>query len=183
MKSILALFFALAAAPAAKADPVNLPDNIKTAFSKAGLPLQREKRRPRPFTLTALDGASVSLDSLKGKVVFLNFWATWCPPCREEMPSMEALYQKFRSKGLEIVACDIMENKERVEKFMRDKNINFQALLDSDGRVSRTYGVQGIPVTFILDRDGMIILSAVGGRDWNSPPISAAFEALLSYGQ
>lgn len=183
-KMIQSLLFVCAAftpAPAGAA-PQDAPEHIVKAFAQAGIPLQRERRRPAALLLKTLDGVEVSLEQLKGKVVFLNFWATWCPPCRAEMPSMEALYQKFRGGGLEVLACDVGENAGAVRQFIDKNNLSFPVLLDSSGSVSGHYGVQGIPATFIIDRGGMIILSTVGGRNWNSPAVQAAFEALLQNG-
>jgi thiol-disulfide isomerase/thioredoxin len=165
------------------AEPLALPEEIKAAFRKAGLPLAREKRRPAAFALKSLDGKTVNLNDYAGKVVFINFWATWCPPCRSEMPSMEALYEKLHGKGFEMLACDIMEDNETVKKYVKDNKLSFPVLFDKTGAVSGKYGVQGIPATFVLDRSGSLILSVVGSRDWNTPQIQAAFEALIEYGK
>ena len=139
----------------------------------------KEKRKAPAWSLKSLDGRTLSLADLKGKVVFLNFWATWCPPCRAEMPSMEALHKRFADEGLEMIACDIMENQSDVKKFISDNKLSFTTLLDSEGKTGNLYGVQGIPATFIIDREGYIILSAVGGRNWNTAAVHEAFEALL----
>jgi thiol-disulfide isomerase/thioredoxin len=80
---------------AVHADPMDVSADVKDAFKKAGMPLLREKRQIKDFTLKTVDGRNLALSQLKGKVVFLNFWATWCPPCRAEMPSMEILYQRY----------------------------------------------------------------------------------------
>ena len=167
---------------AAAADPMDLGENVRQAFSRAGLPLLREKQPVTDFSLKLVDGRTVTLGALKGSVIFLNFWATWCPPCREEMPSMEILYRRFRDKGLELIAVDIMEGDKAVSAFLSDNNLSFPAALDSNGRVSNRYGIQAIPATFIIDRDGKIILYTVGGRNWNTPAIIAAFEELLKSG-
>jgi thiol-disulfide isomerase/thioredoxin len=167
---------------AAAADPMDLGENVRLAFSKAGLPLAREKRAVVDFSLKLVDGGTVSLSGLKGKVVFLNFWATWCPPCREEMPSMEILYRRFRNQGLELLAVDLLENSKTVSAFLADNRLSFPAALDSNGRVGSYYGIQAIPATFIIDRDGKIILYTAGGRNWNTPAVIAAFEELLKSG-
>jgi thiol-disulfide isomerase/thioredoxin len=167
---------------AAAADPMDTGENVKQAFKSAGLPLLREKVPAAGFSLKLVDGRTVTLDALRGRVVFLNFWATWCPPCREEMPSMEILYRRFRDQGLEFIAVDIMENGKTVSAFLADNNLSFPAALDSNGRVSNGYGVQAIPATFIVDRDGKIILYTVGGRRWDTPAIIAAFGELLESG-
>jgi len=158
------------------------PSGTAKAFNEAGLRLLNSKVSPRDFSLSLLEGETKSLSSYKGKVVFLNFWATWCGPCRVEMPSMEALYNKFRDKGLEILAVNSGEDQATVRSFMKNEGFSFPALLDLDGRVSANYGVQAIPTTFLIDRDGMIILRLVGSIDWGTPKIHAALESLLSNG-
>jgi peroxiredoxin len=176
--TVFVLLFPLVAA----ADPADPGENVRQAFNRAGLPLLREKAPVTDFSLKLVDGRTVTLDALKGKVVFLNFWATWCPPCREEMPSMEILYRRFRDQGLELIAVDIMESSKAVSAFLSDNDLSFPAALDANGRVSNRYGIQAIPATFIIDRDGKIILYTVGGRNWNTPAIIAAFEELLKSG-
>ena len=158
------------------------PSGTAKAFSEAGLRLLSTKVSPRNFSLSLLEGETKSLSSYKGKVVFLNFWATWCGPCRVEMPSMEALYKKFSDKGLEILAVNCGEDQAAVRSFMKNEKLSFPALLDLDGRVSQNYGIQAIPTTYLIDRDGMIILRLVGSIDWNTPKIHAALESLLSNG-
>jgi peroxiredoxin len=153
--------------------------SISAAFAKAGLPLLKDNRQPRDFTLKTLDGRSLTLSQLKGKVVFLNFWATWCPPCRAEMPSMEALYQQFKDAGLEVVAVDLQESVAEVKAFIADNKLTFPVALDTSGNVGNNYNTQSIPATYIIDRDGKILAQAVGSRNWNTPAITAAFQALL----
>jgi thiol-disulfide isomerase/thioredoxin len=182
--STAAVFFATAllfCACTAKAQSA-APSGTAKAFDEAGLRLLSSKVSPRNFSLSLLEGETKSLSSYKGKVVFLNFWATWCGPCRVEMPSMEALYNKFSDKGLEILAVNSGEDQATVRSFMKNEGFSFPALLDLDGRVSANYGIQAIPTTFLIDRDGMIILRLVGSIDWNTPKIHAALESLLSNG-
>ncbi|GHV76545.1 thioredoxin [Spirochaetia bacterium] len=186
MKRILLIAFVLLAPSIAFADPMDLPAAVKDAFSKAGLPVLREKRLPKDFTLNTVNatgGNRITLSGLKGKVVFLNFWATWCPPCRAEMPSMEILHQRFQNDGLVFLSVDIMESSEEVQKFLTKNKLTFTTTLDTNGSVSDDYNIQAIPTTYIIDRDGKIIISSVGGRNWNTPGMIAAFEALLRNGQ
>jgi len=158
----------------------NTQDSSLTAlFENAGLRLLRETVSARDFTLSTAEGESFTLSALQGKVVFLNFWATWCGPCREEMPSMEALYQRFKDQGLEILAVNIIEKPDEVLDFMEHYKLSFPVPLDRDGAVGAAYGVQGIPTTFLINREGKIILRLVGTLDWDSPKIHAAFESLL----
>jgi thiol-disulfide isomerase/thioredoxin len=153
--------------------------NVQAAFKKAGIPLFDKKRPIVDFTLPLLDGNTVQLSGLHGKVVFLNFWATWCPPCRAEMPSMEALYQHFKGKGLEFLAVDIMEDRDEVADFVNTNKFSFPIAVDTDGRASGNYSTGYVPTTFIIDKDGAIIAVTVGGKNWNTPAVIAAFEALL----
>jgi DsbE subfamily thiol:disulfide oxidoreductase len=158
------------------------PSGTAKAFDDAGLRLLKERVPPRDFSLSLLEGETKSLSSYKGKVVFLNFWATWCGPCRIEMPSLEALYNKFSDKGLEILAVNCREDQATVSSFLKNEGFTFPVLLDLNGRVSLNYGIQAIPTTFLIDRDGMIILRLVGSTDWDTSKINAALESLLSNG-
>jgi thiol-disulfide isomerase/thioredoxin len=153
--------------------------DVQKSFKDAGLPVQSRRISPIDFTLPLLNTGSQKLSALKGKVVFLNFWATWCGPCRLEMPSMENLYSRFKDQGLEILAVNSGEGRNDVASFMKSNKLNFPAALDESGAISRQYGVQAIPTTFIIDREGEIISRVVGSLDWNNPKIIAAFEMLL----
>ncbi|MBI2878619.1 MAG: TlpA family protein disulfide reductase, partial [Candidatus Rokubacteria bacterium] len=115
---------------------------------------------PRPvpeFTLKDLAGRAVSLRDLRGRIVFLNFWATWCPACRDEMPSMERLHREFGDQGLVLLAVNFQERRETVAAFMREHGLTFRTLLDPDAAVSDQYGVRFIPTTVILDREGRML--------------------------
>jgi peroxiredoxin len=160
-----------------------IPQDVQAAFTKAGIPMLRNLTPIINFTAPLLNGKNVSLRSLKGKVVFLNFWATWCPPCRQEMPSMEVLYQHFKDQGLEFLAVDIQEEKSDVAAFMEKYGLNFPTAIDASGDISSKYGIRSIPTTFIIDRQGIILAAAVGGRNWDTPEMFAAFETLLKNGQ
>ena len=179
---LLAAVLLLFSACTAKAQSAAPSGTTAKAFNEAGLRLLSSKVSPRDFSLSVLEGETKSLSSYKGKVVFMNFWATWCGPCRSEMPSMESVYKKFSDKGLEILAVNCAEDKATVSSYMKDEGFTFPALLDLDGRVSLNYGVQSIPTTFLIDRDGMIVMRLVGSIDWDSPKIHAALESLLSNG-
>jgi peroxiredoxin len=167
-------------AEAQRADRTVAPE-IRAAFSRARISVLRAKTPAPDFTAPRPEGGQARLSGLRGKVVFLNFWATWCPPCREEMPSMEALYRRFRGRGLEFLAVDIQEDPEEVSAFMGEHGLSFPAALDRAGRISAEYGVRGIPTTFIIDREGNIIASAVGGRDWNTQAVVDALELLIAH--
>jgi peroxiredoxin len=130
--------------------------------------LQRKDGAQAPdFTLEALDGQAISLRDFKGKVVFLNFWATWCPPCKAEMPAMEQLYRKFKEKGLVVVAVNQYDEKGKVMRFVADGGYTFPVPLDSEGVASDKYKVRFLPITFIIDREGKLIGQVVGMRQWD----------------
>ena len=134
----------------------------------------------RDFVLEEIHGNKVSFSALRGKVVVLNFWATWCPPCRTEMPSMERLYRELKGSGLALLAVAVKENKKQVADFMRDFGLSFPALLDTDGRVSRSYGTVGLPNTYLIDRKGRLIGHKPGSRDWGTANTVEFFRKLLT---
>lgn len=115
------------------------------------------------FTLTDLDGKSWTLQSLHGKVVLVNFWATWCPPCRKEMPDLDALYRKFKDKGLVVLAISD-EEMVKVKPFLADRNLGFPILLDPGRKVNELFHVDGIPKTFIYDREGKLAAQSIDMR-------------------
>ena len=131
------------------------------------------------FELESLHGEKIRLSGLNGKVIFLNFWATWCGPCRAEMPSMQKLSDRFLEKGLEIVAVDLQERKETVREFAEEFGLSFHVLLDTTGEVGAIYGARSIPTTYIVDRQGNVVAGTIGGREWDTPELLAYFEALL----
>jgi thiol-disulfide isomerase/thioredoxin len=154
------------------------PDAVK-AFQDAGVPFLRQPVDSRNFTLSILDGQSTTLTAYRGKVVILNFWATWCSPCREEMPSMEILYKRFKNNGLEILAVDGGEDEATVQQFVRNGSYTFPVLMDKNGMVNYVYGIQAIPTSFIIDREGKILIRIIGSIRWDTPEIIKAFDALL----
>ena len=123
---------------------------------------------PAPdFSLPMLNGDVVSLGDYRGKVVFLNIWATWCPPWREEMPDMEKLSQKMKGEDFEILAVSIDANgAEVVAPFMKKNKLTFPALLDPKGITKGLYGITGVPETYIIDKQGNIVTRVVGPREW-----------------
>jgi peroxiredoxin len=126
--------------------------------------------RAPDFRLMDLHGKAVSLSDYQGKVVLLNFWATWCGPCRVEMPAMEALYRSMQSKGLEILAVSVDQEGTAVTRpFQEALGLSFPILHDQDYQVGLTYGARTLPMTFAIDRKGIIRQLVFGSRDWNSP--------------
>ena len=108
------------------------------------------------FQLPGLDGQMVSLSDFRGKVVLLNFWATWCGPCRAEMPFLQQVHEERSGEGLVILAVNIGESQSEVEEFMESLNLSFLTVLDTSQKVARQYNIRGIPTTFFIDKDGVI---------------------------
>ena len=123
------------------------------------------KIKAADFKLKDLEGKELSLSDLKGKKVFLNFWATWCPPCRAEMPEIEKLYQETKDSNLVIVAVEIGEPLDNVKSFIDSNKYSFKVLLDSDQSVASEYGITSIPTSFFIDVDGNIISKNVGAMN------------------
>ena len=142
-------------------------------------PGQRDVEAPE-FALAGLTGNRIRLSDHRGHVVLLNFWATWCPPCRAEMPSMEKLYQAYRDRGLVILAISgDRAGTQVVESFVEELGLTFLIVLDPAGEVFAQYGVPGLPTSYLLDRRGRIVSAEAGARDWNSKAARQVVEALL----
>lgn len=132
-----------------------------------GLAMGEKPDYPPAFILPDLSGKPVSLADHKGKTIFLNFWAVRCPPCREEMPSMQKLHEKLGGKDLIILAVALdEEGKAKVKPFIEKGGYTFKILLDPEGRVASKYNVWNIPTTFIIDKKGKVVRRVVGPRDW-----------------
>jgi len=130
------------------------------------------------FSLPDLKGEMQSLP--KGEVILLNFWATWCPPCRKEIPSMAELHDKYASKGLKVIAVSVDKRSDDLSKFVAEYRMPFQVLHDADGAVSRHYGVFRYPESFLIDRDGKVLHHLVGAVEWMSAPITQTIEKMLN---
>ena len=133
------------------------------------------------FSVKDLEGKEVRLSSLKGKVVMVNFWATWCPPCKEEIPSMMKLNKSMEGKPFQMLAISIDEGgKTAVDKYFKSSGNLLPAYLDTDGAISQGYGITGVPETFILDRNGVIQKKVVGGMDWSSADVNSYLTGLMN---
>ncbi|MGH2650617.1 MAG: peroxiredoxin family protein [Actinomycetota bacterium] len=151
-----------------------------------GTPAQKAEERAEvgflapDFTLPDPSGARVKLSDFRGKkAVFLNFWASWCPSCQEEMPTMETLYREFKPRGLEILAVSIDTRTGDVATFTKMHGVTFPALLDPDQKVFKQYRASKIPTHVLIDRSGVIRAREVGSKDWSRPETWKAIEALL----
>jgi peroxiredoxin len=140
-----------------------------------------KKGEPAPdFTLPDLDQKMVSLSDYKGKVVLLNIWATWCPPCVEEMPSIERLHQELKDQDFEILAVSIdVLGANAVIPFMKKHNLSFPALTDTKGALKNLYQTTGVPESIIIDKQGNIAEKIIGARDWASPGAIRLFRNLI----
>jgi peroxiredoxin len=132
------------------------------------------------FTLPQRPGpGDTSLASLRGQVVLLNFWATWCEPCEREMPAMERLHEKLSPEGLRLVAVSVDETSDVVEQFRTRFGLSFEILWDADKRVANTYQAFKYPETLLIDRDGVVVERYIGPREWDSPLYEARLRRLL----
>ena len=132
-----------------------------------------------PLALRDLAGQPVNLSDFKGKVVLVNFWATWCAPCVEEMPSMQRLQQKVALSGFEVLAVNFQENPTRINDFLKKRPLKLTILRDPDGSVRTAWNVRGFPTSFVLDADHRIRYSVTGDVDWSSPKVEKLIRDLL----
>jgi len=141
---------------------VSLNDpQLAAAFAK--LEADDQRRQQTDFTLTDLRGAKHSLKDLRGKVVLVNFWATWCPPCRKELPDLETLYKRFKDQGLVILAISD-EDAGKVKPFIAARNLQFPILLDPGRKVNELFQIEGIPKSFVYDRSGKLVAQSIDMR-------------------
>lgn len=155
----------------------DLPEPPLTHVMAAVVP----PRAAAGFSLPDLDGKTRTFSEFAGKVVLLNFWASWCPPCRRELPSMQRLYRDLKHRPFVVLACDQQEDADTVFAFTAqlDPAPDFPILLDSKRVASAAYDVPGLPTTFLIDKQGRIVYRAVGGREFDHPAIRALIEPLL----
>ena len=167
---VLALTIAAAVTEAAAADQLAAALGI----------LKANERVEAPNLIgTDPDGNTIRLRDLRGKVVFLNFWATWCIPCRLEMPAMERLYREFKDQGFVVLAVNLQESPSAVRAFTRELKLTFPVMLDPDGKATTAYLVRGLPATYLIDRNQVLMGHAVGAREWDSKEARAYIRALL----
>jgi len=168
--AILFLSWSPMAGAATRADPMQ----------ELGLQAPNEVVAAPEFSLSDLAGKKVQLKALRGNLVFLNFFATWCGPCREEMPGMERLFRAHQDKGFVVLAVNMQESAKTVRPFVQELKLSFPIALDAEGTVSRDYGVRALPVSFLIGRDGRILWRAIGGRDWESAQARKLFAQLVA---
>ena len=134
------------------------------------------------FTLKDMDDNSFSMNSYKGKVVLVNFWATWCPPCRHEMPSIQSLYERYKNKGFAVLAINEWEDGDKVFVYTGQLSTppTFPILFDKKGKVADMFSVKGLPTTVLINKKGQVVYRAIGGRDFNHPEVDKVIRSLLS---
>ena len=157
---------------------INTPRSIENQFDQ-------EKSSPGfiapKFTLRNLQGNFDTLDNYKDQVVILNFWATWCAPCLVEMPFFETLYRRYRSEGLTVLAISIDKgNDSKVQEFVDERGLSFPVLLDESGEAERLYPSVSIPFTYVIDRQGRVVMKVDGAKNWQSKETFEAIEFLLN---
>jgi thiol-disulfide isomerase/thioredoxin len=143
---------------------------------------------PAPqIALNTLDGGKADLAADKGKVVLVNFWATWCEPCKSEMPALQQLADQLGDQPFRLYSVDLQEDPQAIEAFQRQYNLDLYVLLDDDGAVTRTYGVRGLPATFLIDRQGMVRVQRLGPllpggpeTTWSEPWLAEQVRGLLA---
>jgi len=121
------------------------------------------------FTLASESGKTYHLADFRGQVILINFWATWCPPCRREMPSMNRMWQKIKGKGVQVFAVNVGEDADTIFEFLGAYPVSFPLLMDQDGSVVKKYPVTGLPTTYIVNPQGKVVYRAVGSREWDDP--------------
>ena len=139
-------------------------DSPQFSAALAKLQADDEQRQSANFTLTDLQGKSWTLKDLKGKVVLVNFWATWCPPCRKEMPDLDALYNRFKDQGFVILAISEDEETAKVGPYIAEHKITYPILLDPGAKVNKLFEVEGIPKSFVYNRDGQLVAQSIDMR-------------------
>ena len=154
--------------------------SVEGLFKELGIIAPRVRLEAPAFSLTTIDGKRVGLEQFRGRLVVVNFWATFCAPCREEMPSMERLWQRLKGRGLVILAISVDRGSpQRVEEFVEQTGVSFPVLLDPKGKVRREYEIFALPTTYIVGRDGRFLGKVVGERVWDSDGFIELFERLL----
>jgi peroxiredoxin len=142
---------------------------VENAIKELDLIRPSLPKRAEDFAVRTPRGRTFRLSEQRGKIVFINFWATWCPPCREEMPALERLYERTKHAGVEMLAISVDADPGSITPFLGEQPFTFTVGLDPKMSVANTYGVRGLPASFIVDREGNLAAIAFGPRAWDSP--------------
>ena len=146
----------------------------------ADLGFETAKKSARiDFSLATLDGSPRTLKDYEGDFILLNFWATWCAPCRIEMPALEKLHQNLFEQGLRVVGVNLGEETKLIEDFIEKTHITFEVVIDHDLSIGKIYAARSLPMTYVIDPEGIIVARAIGVRDWDSVPMRNMFANLI----
>jgi len=170
---LIAMVTILGAPGASRAEVGDLLERLNLSGYRPGA-------KPPEFNGATADGRTVSLVSLRGKVVLLNFWAAWCLECRPEMPLFEQLHREFTAQGLSVVGINAREETAAIRGYAKDLGLTFPLVLDPRGEINAAYGVIGLPTTFLIGRDGRAVALAVGPREWGSEQARTLIRTLLA---
>ena len=158
---------------------------VRTGGQPAGIGInsvfgevQVEPRAARPFSLTLLSGSQTSLADLRGKVVMIDFWSSWCPPCREEAPTLASVYQQYQARGVVFLGVAIWDSDSEVRKFVQGNGLGYPNGLESRGTIAIDYGVKGIPEKYFVDKNGNIVRKFIGPV--TSEQLSKVLDELLA---
>jgi peroxiredoxin len=181
-KAIIALLASLAlSAASVSAQAEKHPDSwYAEKFRKLGFTYYGKPTTPPDFTALSLGGAPAKLADTKGKIVLLNFWATWCPPCRAEMPSLESLWKKMKDKDFAIMGVSGGESLDTVKSFVEAGGYTYPIFADPSNGIASKYGVRAIPTTLVLNKEGGVIASKIGGAAYDGADSLALFSALAA---
>jgi peroxiredoxin len=174
MQKVLLLLFVLLSSASADA----IAGGSNAPFSPNEIEKLDKSKAPE-FSLKDLSGRSVVFSSFRGKVVLLNFWATWCPPCLAEMPSFRKIYGEMKSRGLEVIAVSTDRSVNDARGFADKKGLDFTILMDEGRLVTKLYKVFSLPTTFLIDRNGVIVEKFFGEYDWADQEMRKKIEKLL----
>jgi peroxiredoxin len=161
--------------------PASADEQAVTALLK---PLElvgyRAGTKPPDFGGLTSDARQLSMTDLRGKVVIVNFWASWCHECRPEMPALQQLHREFAPRGLAVIGINAREETAAIRQYAKELGLTFPLVIDPDGKINTLYGVVGVPATFVFGRDGRAVAFGIGSREWASAPARALNEALLA---
>jgi peroxiredoxin len=149
-------------------------------IGKLNLSAYRASTKPPEFSGQTIDGRAVSLGLLRGKLIILNFWASWCQECRPEMPMFERLHHEFTAQGLSVIGINAREGPGAIRAYGKELGLTFPLVLDPRGEINAAYGVIGLPSTFVIGRDGRAVARGIGAREWAGDEARAIIQALLA---
>ena len=158
------------------------PASAQSKVDYKAVPILQAMKEVAPtpeIVLSALDGKKIALKDFRGKVVLLNFWASWCAPCRDEMPAMEKLYQEFKDKNFVILAVAVKDSKQDTSKFVKELNLTYPIVLDTDAKVGQEYGAWGLPATYLIGPKGEGLARGWGPADWHGSAARKLIKELL----